>query len=508
MNSGASMNMAGSPTQRPGTLRKSSIKGKAPLGRIDQPVNKPVHSNANSQFKRERESRAINKGNPQYIGHSTGSSPNTRTIISESSIHYPIHKLSIDLPEELSTELKTDIYSQIKIRKYSASAIDLTRSYLTVYEYQVDDHWVIWDYETGFVHLTGIWKAALVALNANGRNAFGTSSSNTKADIAKLLESCPRKYHPYIKRKRGGFLKIQGTWMPYNLCRFLAKKFCYYIRYKLIPIFGEDFPSYCLAPTDRGFGQLKLPPGELEDANIELPALPDEVMDETSKAVISKDNGRKRKLPSDAPIRNVRRNKSDTDLLPVRSEITVKQEKDNVFGSSKRPFRPLPQPSKSNNSKNMVAEQELMESPIIISKEGKKDDDKESKDLLLKHISPECNNADLTYSELVDIVNASRCLQLLSKTSPSNDYKAQSSKSDLYNDENDDGKNYTITSQYNKSGISTILFAAGLSREEDSLDNEVLEIEDIRNSLYSDLNLSASPSDNRRSSMKIDDLLS
>ncbi|ODV76632.1 DNA-binding domain of Mlu1-box binding protein MBP1, partial [Suhomyces tanzawaensis NRRL Y-17324] len=105
---------------------------------------------------------------------------------------------------------------------YLTLAIDPVRNYLTVYEYLVNNHWIIWDYETGFVHLTGIWKA----------------SSSLKADIVKLLESTPKQYQPYIKRIRGGFLKIQGTWLPFNLCRVLARRFCYYIRYELIPIFG------------------------------------------------------------------------------------------------------------------------------------------------------------------------------------------------------------------------------------------------------------------------------
>ena len=38
----------------------------------------------------------------------------------------------------------------------------------------------------------------------------------------------------------------------------LAKRFCYHIRFQLIPIFGNAFPLECLKPDDKGFGELKL----------------------------------------------------------------------------------------------------------------------------------------------------------------------------------------------------------------------------------------------------------
>ena len=36
------------------------------------------------------------------------------------------------------------------------------------------------------------------------------------ADIAKMIESQPN-LAPLIRRVRGGYLKIQGTWMPYEV---------------------------------------------------------------------------------------------------------------------------------------------------------------------------------------------------------------------------------------------------------------------------------------------------
>lgn len=167
---------------------------------------------------------------------------------------YPIHQPSDKLPAEVAASLKKNVYPHIAVKKYLTLAIDQVRNFLVVYEYQVNGHWVIWDYELGFVHLTGIWKASL----NEPHNINKDKKSHSKADIVKLLELTPKHYHPYIKRIRGGFLKIQGTWLPFNLCKVLARRFCYHIRYELVPIFGPDFPDYCLKPTDVGYGELKL----------------------------------------------------------------------------------------------------------------------------------------------------------------------------------------------------------------------------------------------------------
>lgn len=37
-----------------------------------------------------------------------------------------------------------------------------------------------------------------------------------QADIVKMIESQPN-LAPLIRRVRGGYLKIQGTWMPYDV---------------------------------------------------------------------------------------------------------------------------------------------------------------------------------------------------------------------------------------------------------------------------------------------------
>jgi len=48
-----------------------------------------------------------------------------------------------------------------------------------------------------------------------------------------------------IHRIRGGYIKIQGTWIPMEIAKLLCIKFCFPIRYLLVPIFGPDFPDHC-----------------------------------------------------------------------------------------------------------------------------------------------------------------------------------------------------------------------------------------------------------------------
>lgn len=99
----------------------------------------------------------------------------------------------------------------------------------------------MWDYTSGFVHLTGIWKAL----------------GNSKADIVRLVDNHP-ELEGVIRRIRGGFLKIQGTWVPFELCKRLALRTCYTIRHALISVFGPDFPEECLKPDAKGYGTLTL----------------------------------------------------------------------------------------------------------------------------------------------------------------------------------------------------------------------------------------------------------
>lgn len=210
-------------------------------------------------------------------------------IINDPTVNFPIAipdlPPNVIPPEELHL-LKTSIYPSIVTKKYTALALDPLKSHLMVYEYGVGAHWVIWDHDTGYVHLTGLWRAALQerALQKNSDGVVHVKS-NSKADIVKLLELTPKSLHPFIKRVRGGFLKIQGTWVPFHLCRKLALRFCFYIRYKLVPIFGPDFPSQCLRPSDAGFGVLRF---DDSPSHLLLPQLSPRLNSSTQPALFNK----------------------------------------------------------------------------------------------------------------------------------------------------------------------------------------------------------------------------
>jgi len=100
------------------------------------------------------------------------------------------------------------------------------------------------DIDDGYILWTGIWKAL----------------GNSKADIVKMIDSQP-DLAPLIRRVRGGYLKIQGTWMPYEVALKLSRRVAWTIRDDLIPLFGPTFPSTCLAPDQPGYGQV-VPTGQ------------------------------------------------------------------------------------------------------------------------------------------------------------------------------------------------------------------------------------------------------
>ncbi|CAL1715878.1 unnamed protein product [Somion occarium] len=116
------------------------------------------------------------------------------------------------------------------------------RGYIPVYEYPLNGQWIMLDMDDGYVLWTGIWKAL----------------GNSKADIVKMIESQP-ELAPRLRRVRGGYLKIQGTWMPYEIALKLARRVAWPIRYELIPLFGPTFPDTCLSPDQPGFGQIVKP---------------------------------------------------------------------------------------------------------------------------------------------------------------------------------------------------------------------------------------------------------
>ncbi|KAI9033551.1 transcription regulator HTH, apses-type DNA-binding domain-containing protein, partial [Phycomyces nitens] len=106
---------------------------------------------------------------------------------------------------------------KVKKAKYSTS-LD-PRGYIPVYEYMINGQPIMWDRQTGYVFFTGIWK----------------SLNNSKADIVKMVDSNPDLR---VKKIRGGFLKIQGTWIPYEFALILCKRTAFHVRKELVPVFG------------------------------------------------------------------------------------------------------------------------------------------------------------------------------------------------------------------------------------------------------------------------------
>ncbi|TFK63154.1 hypothetical protein BDN72DRAFT_333537 [Pluteus cervinus] len=113
------------------------------------------------------------------------------------------------------------------------------RGYIPVYEYPLNGQWIMMDIDDGYILWTGIWKAL----------------GNSKADIVKMIDSQP-DLAPLIRRVRGGYLKIQGTWMPYEVALRLSRRVAWTIRDDLVPLFGPTFPSTCLSPDQPGYGQV------------------------------------------------------------------------------------------------------------------------------------------------------------------------------------------------------------------------------------------------------------
>jgi len=103
------------------------------------------------------------------------------------------------------------------------------RGYISVYEFTSSNGTIVmWDSECGYVNWTSIRKAMGWSKRGEGRN------------IMKEMENV-EKTAKDIRKIRGGILKIQGTWIPFDDAYEAAKEYCYSIRYELTQIFGEQF---------------------------------------------------------------------------------------------------------------------------------------------------------------------------------------------------------------------------------------------------------------------------
>ncbi|CDZ97818.1 dna-binding domain of mlu1-box-binding protein [Phaffia rhodozyma] len=135
---------------------------------------------------------------------------------------------------------------RVSSARYSISADP--RGYIPVLEYPINEQFIMIDTENGLVLWTPIWKCL-------GHN---------KADVTKLVEDRP-ELAAAIRKVRGGLLKLQGTWIPYEVTLILARRVAYEIRNDLESLFGPTFASSCLLPGAPGYGELTLaPPGSTQ----------------------------------------------------------------------------------------------------------------------------------------------------------------------------------------------------------------------------------------------------
>ncbi|KAG8953276.1 hypothetical protein FRC04_002686 [Tulasnella sp. 424] len=124
-----------------------------------------------------------------------------------------------------------------------------------VWEYSLREQPMMMDMDDGFVLWTSICKAL----------------GKSKADITRMIESDQELQQPNrLRRVKGGFLRVQGTWIPHSNAKALARKIAWEIKDDLVPFFGQDFPSTCLSPNDPG-QCIAFPPKKLP-SQIDLPS--------------------------------------------------------------------------------------------------------------------------------------------------------------------------------------------------------------------------------------------
>ncbi|GAK66675.1 DNA-binding domain of Mlu1-box binding protein MBP1 [Moesziomyces antarcticus] len=128
---------------------------------------------------------------------------------------------------------------ELRKGKYATTGGD--RGFMTVFEYDVRGHTMMIDVDTSLVRFTSITQAL-------GKN---------KVNFGRLVRTCPA-LDPHITKLKGGYLSIQGTWLPYDLAKELSRRIAWDIRDHLVPLFGYDFPASCLRPDSEGFGQLAI----------------------------------------------------------------------------------------------------------------------------------------------------------------------------------------------------------------------------------------------------------
>ncbi|KAE8379075.1 hypothetical protein BDV26DRAFT_303866 [Aspergillus bertholletiae] len=109
---------------------------------------------------------------------------------------------------------------------------------------------VTWDYNIGLVRTTHLFKC----------------QQYSKTTSAKVLNANPG-LRDICHSITGGAIAAQGYWMPFEAAKAIAATFCWNIRHALTPLFGLDFPSLCVAPTNTSlYGHMLIDRGIVQKA--------------------------------------------------------------------------------------------------------------------------------------------------------------------------------------------------------------------------------------------------
>ncbi|EFW14699.1 hypothetical protein D8B26_000624 [Coccidioides posadasii str. Silveira] len=110
-------------------------------------------------------------------------------------------------------------------------------------------HTVMWDYNVGLVRTTSLFKC----------------NNYPKTAPGKMLDA-NRGLREICHSITGGALAAQGYWMPFEAAKAVAATFCWRIRYALTPLFGREFISICIPPSDERFGRMIIDPEIIRSA--------------------------------------------------------------------------------------------------------------------------------------------------------------------------------------------------------------------------------------------------
>nr|POE53572.1 transcriptional repressor xbp1 [Quercus suber] len=100
---------------------------------------------------------------------------------------------------------------------------------------------IAWDKHYGLIRLSACFKA----------------TSSKKTDPKKAYAATDNLL-PLCFNFTGGITERQGYWVPFDCARALCLKFCYPIRWLLVPVFGYKFIDECLREDDPEFGDFQI----------------------------------------------------------------------------------------------------------------------------------------------------------------------------------------------------------------------------------------------------------